>query len=74
MGSEILKITVVGANSYIARNLIFEIKQRNIDAELKLYDYAERQADGEQNYHKINILDRASVSEIDFDSDILYMF
>ena len=69
-----MKITIVGANSYIARNLIFEIKQRKIDAELKLYDYADRQADGEQNYRKINILSRDSVSEIDFDCDILYMF
>ena len=74
MGSDNLKITVVGANSYIARKLIFEIKQRQLSAELKLYDYTERQADGEQNYHKINILDRVSVSEIDFDCDILYMF
>ena len=73
-GSDILKITVVGANSYIARNLIFEIKQRQLGAELKLYDYAERQTDGEQNYQKINILDRDSVSEIDFDCDVLYMF
>lgn len=69
-----MKITVVGANSYIARNLIFEIKQRQLDAELKLYDYAEHQTDGEQNYCKINVLNRNSVSEIDFDCDILYMF
>lgn len=73
-GSDILKITVVGANSYIARNLIFEIKQRQIGAELKLYDYADCHADGEKNYHKIDILSRDSVSEIDFDCDILYMF
>ena len=69
-----MKITVVGANSYIARNLIFEIKQRKIKADLKLYDYADSQTDGEQNYQKIDILDRDSVSKIDFDCDIIYMF
>lgn len=69
-----MKITIIGANSYIARNLIFEINQRKIDAELKLYDYADKQSDGENNYHKIDILNQKSVSEIDFDCDILYMF
>lgn len=69
-----MKIAVVGANSYIARNLIFRLKQRRIDAELMLYDHADRQADGESAYHRIDVLDRKSVAEIDFDCDILYMF
>lgn len=69
-----MKITIIGANSYIARNLIFEIHQRKIDAELKLYDYADVQSDGENNYHKINILDQISVSGIDLNCDIIYMF
>lgn len=69
-----MKIAVVGANSYIARNLIFRLKQRRIDAELMLYDHADRQADGESTYHRIDVLDRKSVAEIDFDCDILYMF
>ena len=51
-GSDILKITVVGANSYIARNLIFEIKQRQLGAELKLYDYAERQTTASKTIKK----------------------
>lgn len=69
-----MKITIIGANSYIARNLIFEIHQRKIDAELKLYDYADKQSDGENNYYQIDILNQKSVSEIDFNCDILYMF
>ena len=69
-----MKITIIGANSYIARNLIFEIHQRKINAELKLYDYADVQSDGENNYHKIDILDKRSVSKIDFNCDIIYMF
>ena len=69
-----MKITIIGANSYIARNLIFEIHQRKIEAELKLYDYADVQSDGENNYHKINILDQRSVSGIDLNCDIIYMF
>ncbi len=69
-----MKITIIGANSYIGRNLIFEIHQRKINAELKLYDYADVQSDGENNYHKIDILDKRSVSKIDFNCDIIYMF
>ena len=69
-----MKIAVVGANSYIARNLIFRLKQRRIGAELMLYDHADRQVDGESAYHRIDVLDRKSVAEIDFGCDILYMF
>lgn len=69
-----MKIAIIGANSYIARNLIFEIHKRKIDAELDLYDHADKQADGENNYHQIDILDLKSISQIDLNCDIVYMF
>ena len=67
------KVVVIGANSYIARNVICVLK-RDYDYEIKMYDYAKNQKDGEQNYSQINILDRNSVSQIDFNSDIVFMF
>ena len=68
------KITIVGANSYIARNVILRLEQRFPECELKLYDYAEKQVDGQSNYTSINILDKESVAKIDFACDCIYMF
>ena len=67
------KVVIIGANSYIARNVIYVLK-RDYDFAIKMYDYAENQKDGEQNYWQINILDKNSVSQIDFNCDIVFMF
>ena len=69
-----MKISIIGANSFIARNLIYYIKQNFKDYVLNLYDYNPSQADNEPNYKQINILDINSVKNIDFDSDIIYVF
>lgn len=66
------KVVVVGANSYIARNLIYTLK--NSECILKLYDRAETQADGNDNYYKIDILNENSVENIDFDCDVIFFF
>lgn len=68
------KIAVVGANSYIARNMIYVLKNEYENCELKLYDYAESHWDGEHNYRQINIMDINSIENIDFDCDIIYFF
>lgn len=68
------KIAIVGANSYIARNLIYYIKHNYQDFCLKLYDRAEQHVDGEDEFKSINILDEKSVEEIDFSCDIIFMF
>lgn len=68
------RVSIVGANSYIARNLIYVLKKRNPDCDMALYDCAEFQSDGEKNYTRIDILDRESVSQIDMDCDVIFMF
>lgn len=68
------KIAIVGANSYIARNLIAFIKTNYSEYSLRLYDRAIEQLDGEKNYESINILDKSSVSKIDFTVDVIFMF
>ena len=67
------KVVVIGANSYIARNLIW-LSKHQYHFEMRLYDYTETHSDHEQNYAQINVLDPASVSKIDFDVDIVFMF
>ncbi|MEA4914538.1 MAG: SDR family oxidoreductase [Christensenella sp.] len=68
------KATVIGANSYIARNLIHRLHERYQDIRLALYDYQDEQADGYAPYKEISILDPSSCADIDMDSDAIYMF
>ncbi len=72
-----MRITILGANSYIARNMILMLHNmilRKENIELFLYDYQEKQLDGRTKYEQIDILDMASVKQINFDVDILYIF
>lgn len=68
------KVTIIGANSYIARNLIFTLKTSEVDVSVKLYDYAEEQLDGEENYQSINIMSKESIKQLDLDCDAIFMF
>ena len=67
------KVTIIGSNSYIARNVIWMLKHRD-NCEIKLYDCADTHKDSEQNYWKVNILDKDSVAGIDFNVDVVFMF
>ncbi len=71
-----MKISIVGANSYIARSFIYYL--RNVRTEempqLCLYDFTPQHVDGEDGYEQINILDPQSVEKIDFTADIIYIF
>lgn len=69
-----MRFSIIGANSYIARNVLYVLKQTHIDAEIKLYDYAETQKDGAENYTQINVFDAESVKKIDMDCDVIFMF
>lgn len=68
------KAVVVGANSYIARNLIFLMKKELPECELVLYDHTPTHADGEKNYHCLNILDKDRAAQFDLDCDVIFMF
>lgn len=68
------KITVIGANSYIARNLIYMLEAQKEAYQIKLYGREQEHADGSENYTCVDVLDRASVRNIDFHCDILYFF
>lgn len=69
-----MKVAIIGANSYIARNLIYFVRQQEADVEWRLYDAAETQVDGEADYKQINLLDKESLAQIDLDCDLIYMF
>lgn len=67
------KFVMIGANSYIARNLIYILRKNN-NADLYLYDYHDNHADNEPNYSKIDVLSADSVKSIDFDCDAVFLF
>ena len=68
------KVAIVGANSYIARNVIFKLKEECPGVQLYLYDYADKHIEDCSNYKKINILSKESIKQIDFTCDVMYMF
>lgn len=68
------KIAIIGANSYIARNVAFALNQSPELYEIILYDYKDIQIDGMENYKRINILSADSLKTIDFDCDVFFMF
>lgn len=69
-----MKITVIGANSYIARNLLYYIQSVDKRVSFQLYDCQESHADGVKPYRSINVLEPASLGSVDFGCDLLFVF
>ncbi len=68
------KICVIGANSYIARNLLVMLNRSPEKFNIMLYDNAERQIDNQKNYFKLDVLSYESVLNTDFDCDVIFVF
>ena len=68
------RIAVLGANSYIARNLIYVIKRDYPDYDLALYGHKTESIDGEKKYTSIDMTKKELISEIDLSCDIIFMF
>lgn len=69
-----MKVAIIGANSYIARNLIYFVNTQQADVNWCLYDAAEAHVDGDADYKQINLLDKESVAQMDLECDLIYMF
>ena len=67
-------VTIIGANSYIARNLIQSIKNNALDIDLYLYDRESGHKDGWGGYAPVNIMDEESVLQVRFDVDAVILF
>lgn len=68
-----MKAVIIGANSYIARNMI-ALNQQKQYAELQLFDYASTHIDGAENYHTLHVLSQDEMSEAVKDCDLVYFF
>lgn len=67
-------VTIIGANSYIARNLIHSIKTDAVDVDLYLYDRESEHKDGWSGYAPVDVLDEESVSQVRYDVDAVILF
>lgn len=68
------RIAIIGANGYIARNLLYYINNHSPEIVIDSYDIAEEQVDGYDNYKSVNLLDANLEGEINYEVDIMFMF
>ncbi len=69
-----MKIMILGANSYIARNIAQVLLRTPEKYQLDLYDRENEHKDGIDGYRSLNILDAEAVNCLEFSCDIVYMF
>lgn len=68
-----IRIAIIGANSFLARNFISQLNRNNYD--IFLYDIQEMHSDKENNYKKICLDFRNELLyDVNFDVDLLYVF
>lgn len=68
-----MKITIIGSNSFIARNYIYTlIKEGN--HEIFCYDRESDQKDFKLNYTSIDISKKTDIEKINYDVDVIYYF
>lgn len=68
------KVTIIGANSYIARNVLYSLQNMDEQFKIMLYDCSDLQIDGAANYERVNMLSSDSIKKLDLDCDIIFMF
>ena len=67
-----MKIAIVGANGYLARNLL-QVAQQQGEYEITTYDRAAAQVDGYSKFQQVDILDPQSVRNIDLNVAAVFM-
>lgn len=67
------KIAVLGANGYIARNLVYVLQRDYPDYELFLYGIEPVSTDHHDNYVMVDMTSSESVRKIDFSCDVMFM-
>ena len=68
------EITIIGANSYIARNLIKVLKMKKEEYRLWLYDIQDRHLDGWPEYQKVNVTDKNEIRNLVLKCDMIFVF
>ena len=70
-----VRAAIIGANSYIARNLIYKIRNNYTNLfKLELYDRHEKHKDNIEPYNQIDLLDTQTFSSVNYDCDLIFVF
>ena len=69
-----MNATIIGANGYIARNLIYTLNKSKIAEKLYLYDKDNSHRDDAKIYEHMDILSLEDVAKINFNVDVVFMF
>lgn len=67
------KIVIIGANSYIARNVLYLLRSDK-NCLLRLYGHTTEHIDHDPDYMCVDILSREAVRQMDLDCDVIFMF
>lgn len=68
-----MKVAVIGANSYIAKNLT-NILLNSYSADVKLYDIQNESKVSLNSYQQIDFSCKESLGQIDFSADVIFFF
>lgn len=69
-----MKFAIIGANSYIARNLIYILENEYANVDFQLYGRSERHSDNVKNYTKVDLLNVEDIRKIDLNCDAVFVF
>lgn len=69
-----MRISIIGANSYIARNFIYYLNREHKDNEIMLYGHSNKQLDSYKNYVKIDFSNINELDKINWNTDYIYIF
>ncbi|MDD3382588.1 MAG: NAD(P)-dependent oxidoreductase [Bacilli bacterium] len=73
--SKVKSIAIIGANGYIARNLVYKLKKSYNDVfNLELYDVQPSHIDNYPNYKQIDLLNIETLDNINYDCDYMFIF
>jgi len=68
------KIAVLGANGYIARNLVCVLQRDYKEYDLFLYGIEDKSVDNHNNYTQVDMTNAREIEKINLDCDIVFMF
>lgn len=69
-----MKFAIIGANSYIARNLIYTLENEYANVDFLLYGRSDRHYDNVKNYTKVDLLNADDLRKIDLSCDAVFVF
>lgn len=68
------KVAVLGANGYIARNLVYILNRDYPEYKIMLYGIEDKSVDGHESYIQVDMTNKNEISKISLDCDIIFMF